>query len=1624
MKLQKMCKKVISALCTVTMLISMCSMFALAAGNPAYGNIDIDREQVYDTDLSVMSFNVLQSDTNYFETPDVRINGILTIIETYQPDVVGMQEVSQKAVFADGGNWYDKLSAEMSKLGYSHHALTDDLTLTMDICDGLVLFYKTERFTVAASNAENMPASVSASYTHIDTADDTKSNTYNYSHTSDNRYYQYVRLVDKEHNNQPVHLYNTHLAIQPDTARNIDTGITENISNLRYQNADGTYTSIPIAAALARKERTVQIKYLKTKMDAHSATAPVIALGDFNSAFSHGYSNSAMTTLLAEDEQGVLHIFDNNLQNGTDTYYDTARMALHQVSTSYSAAVDHIFVNAAFFDIADFRTIREAVGGRRPSDHFPILVQLSYRAATTAFGPGDYDFSNGTYTDKVDNSEYTFAITPATPFTVKILQNGVVCDNTVSLNKTINKFDINFYVGDALYDTIPATIHYTGADKPILQTENAVNHYFANNAYHVVVENDINDIIIRPVGGKLYKNEACTDAQNNHFYNVPKGRTIYYVGDTSTGDVYPLYIYKETKPAFNNELVLYVDDDFGTAVGTVAFWDGEDVSLVTANKNGFDSFDELNRPVSGVSTVNVDTTDNYIVYVSPGTYRVVTENTAQAVNSDVYNRSMTILGPNHNIEPNIRDMDGTWILNPNRRPEAVIVGMLRFASNPDYNELGPFKVTVKGLKFEGKTSNASIWIDDQRATSTDAKTKVEERTGFVTEFDIQNNIFTASGYHFNSSAICANTSSQKTGVIAKNYFKNVAARILDERAPYEAQYEGNDYFRSIFLRNPNGLIIDGNRFVDIHNPLWMSSEIQDLNPATKGNLSYTMQDNRFENCGSAYLWATALGEGTENNAANIKYYNNDFIRCGSATGGPAISLQLVEHSTSTESEGNHITVPTDYSKINIDIQGNNFYDCLQSIHIYRSASERDPDNYADFRNLEHIGDINDMTLKITENRFINPTEDKSQKSKLLETIQFNFYLNAEDAAGSTNEERELSDEAKARWDLSHNFFTSKYIIDGADDDTADVQNPNNIASATSAHDPKYFVDNSISILTEDGQNYTNNGVSFLWEDAFAPYYLDYELNELSDGTTAEPFTGITATGYEAEYDGLPHGITVNNVPDGSIVSYSLDEEEADPIYKPYTAHNPTFTDVCGPVTVYYKVEKTGMITEYGQATVTITPNTAGRTGLEDTTVTYKFGKEQTLTPFADPEIEDHYVYTYNGITYSEMPAFTEVGTYEITVVVTNANYATFVDSAVLTIEKADLSTYTLTGGYNGYYTGANRTVTVSGLPTDVTVEYSIDGGEWTTTRPSYTVPTDGHTYSIVTRLRGANYVTHTFDAVEINILPALIEDVNVTANDSIVSGTPQDLLNVTKGATDDTIKQTTVLFSVNGHEFTATEPTFTKAGTYVVAVKFSRPYHEDKLMMVTVNLTDSPTRDSHFVLSIREKLIRPNETQKYTITWELDLDITETGITASTTQDFKVTEYGIVYASTLDNLVDYSFYKKNGITNADSEAAAKALITNNKIQKYVYDSSEVGFTKLYHYNTYHVYNTKPLKARYAMFYIVYEIDGVVYEEYSAIDCTSTMLEQYDENGENTLEGIIAGIGDTSNEGNEILTKAP
>lgn len=190
--------------------------------------------------------------------------------------------------------------------------------------------------------------------------------------------------------------------------------------------------------------------------------------------------------------------------------------------------------------------------------------------------------------------------------------------------------------------------------------------------------------------------------------------------------------------------------------------------------------------------------------------------------------------------------------------------------------------------------------------------------------------------------------------------------------------------------------------------------------------------------------------------------------------------------------------------------------------------------------------------------------------------------------------------------------------------------------------------------------------------------------KIKEGT----LTGITATDYNAPYDGQAHTITVT-VPDGATITYSETENGK------YSATAPTQTNF-GTKTVYWKVEKSGYTTVTGSNTIAITKKA----------VTITIDAKSKSIGDADPE----FTATVTGlvsendlgtITYTREPGET-AGTYEISASYTeNANYDVTVTKANLTILAPTFVVETVEDYVTGYslvlvYTDGNATFTYDG----------------------------------------------------------------------------------------------------------------------------------------------------------------------------------------------------------------------------------------------------------------------------------------------------------------------------------------
>ena len=240
-------------------------------------------------------------------------------------------------------------------------------------------------------------------------------------------------------------------------------------------------------------------------------------------------------------------------------------------------------------------------------------------------------------------------------------------------------------------------------------------------------------------------------------------------------------------------------------------------------------------------------------------------------NVNSFTKSFSLYGANADISPNQRVVEGTWSL-AQRREETVIDGQLLISLYG--NDVTTKSITVHGITFTGQTKEGSIYIIENRGGT--GSSYWEANSAYQVALDIRNNIFTGWSTQSSSAAINANCASQKSGIIACNYFgKEVGRSVSIDTTTYPLTY-----CRAILGRNINGLLIDSNRFIDYSKDfLSLTSEIG-YGTTLPGYAVYTVQDNRFENCISTNNQVRNITSATK---ADVRYLGNYFIRGGYGT---------------------------------------------------------------------------------------------------------------------------------------------------------------------------------------------------------------------------------------------------------------------------------------------------------------------------------------------------------------------------------------------------------------------------------------------------------------------------------------------------------------------------------------------------------------------------------------------------------------------------------------------------------------------------------------------------------------------------------------------------------------------
>ena len=325
-------------------------------------------------------------------------------------------------------------------------------------------------------------------------------------------------------------------------------------------------------------------------------------------------------------------------------------------------------------------------------------------------------------------------------------------------------------------------------------------------------------------------------------------------------------------------------------------------------------------------------------------------------------------------------------------------------------------------------------------------------------------------------------------------------------------------------------------------------------------------------------------------------------------------------------------------------------------------------------------------------------------------------------------------------------------------------------------------------------------------------YVDVKDSRTVKINEADMTVDITAN-ERVTYDGQPHvSATINKlIPSGAIISYMWDTTEVG------NGQIPSFTDA-GTYVINWTAMRSGYKVTTGSYTfyidkANIDANSYSITANPDVNYDGAAHASATATIPAGMTVS----YTCNGQTYTEVPSFTEIGTYTVSYTVSAGNnYNEATGSYTFTIKDGTIEASST--GYNGAYDGSAHAITVTVAKPEGTTTYyrtsedeSTDAGEWSTENPTFT---DVGTYTVYWKVEKTGYTPATgSDNVQID--KANITGYSVTAKpDATYDGTA-------KVSADVTLPEGATITYTYGEQTSNTIPSFTDVGSYTVSYTIS-----------------------------------------------------------------------------------------------------------------------------------------------------------------------------------------------------------
>lgn len=363
----------------------------------------------------------------------------------------------------------------------------------------------------------------------------------------------------------------------------------------------------------------------------------------------------------------------------------------------------------------------------------------------------------------------------------------------------------------------------------------------------------------------------------------------------------------------------------------------------------------------------------------------------------------------------------------------------------------------------------------------------------------------------------------------------------------------------------------------------------------------------------------------------------------------------------------------------------------------------------------------------------------------------------------------------------------------------------------------------ITYCSEENGTYTDTAPMYssantnatVWFKITAPNYTEVKASRTVKISEADMTVDITAN-ERVTYDGQPHvSATINQlIPSYASIDYMWGTTQVG-------THGqntpPSFTDA-GTYVINWTAMRNGYKVTTGSYTfyidkANIDANSYSITANPDVNYDGAAHASATATIPAGMTV----TYTCNGQTYTEIPSFTEIGTYTVSYTVSAGNnYNEATGSYTFTIKDGTIEASST--GYNGAYDGSAHAIIVNVTKPEGTTTYyrtsedeSTDAGVWSTENPTFT---DVGTYTVYWKVEKTGYTPATgSDNVQID--KANITGYSVTAK----PGATYD--GTAKVSADVTLPEGATITYTYGEQTSNTIPSFTDVGSYTVSYTIS-----------------------------------------------------------------------------------------------------------------------------------------------------------------------------------------------------------